>query len=76
VPAAAAAYALATGAEAVRVGADLGWRHIPAVWAIFPTIHVAHGVGFASGLLRYLRAPDWSSDPERVPARRAHLHAV
>jgi succinoglycan biosynthesis protein ExoA len=76
VPAAAAAYALATGAEAVRVGRNLGARGLATVWAIFPTIHVAHGIGFASGLVRYVRARDWPAEPDRVPARKTHLRAV
>jgi succinoglycan biosynthesis protein ExoA len=76
IPAAAATYLLATGAEAVRVGRGLGARGLAAVWAVFPTIHFAHGVGFASGLWRYKRVPDWPLEPERVPARKAHLHAV
>lgn len=75
-PAAAATYALATGAEAVRVGRALGARAIPTVWAIFPVLHVAHGAGFASGLWRYLRKPDWPAEPERVPPRKAQLRAV
>lgn len=58
-PLAFAGYALATGAEAVRVAAPLGPRGIATAWAIFPVLHASHGAGFASGLLRYLRAPDW-----------------
>ncbi len=54
-----AAYALATGVEAVRVGRRAGWSAIPIVWAIFPTLHVAHGIGFARGLVRYFLRPDW-----------------
>jgi hypothetical protein len=52
-PIAFAAYALATGAEAVRVGRGAGATAIPLVWAIFPVLHVSHGVGFAAGLVRY-----------------------
>jgi len=74
-PVAFATYALATGAEAVRVGAKLGPAAIPTIWAIFPTLHVSHGVGFAAGLLRYLRAPDWPAEPERIP-KRVTLRAV
>jgi glycosyltransferase involved in cell wall biosynthesis len=74
-PLAFATYALATGAEAVRVGARLGPAAIPAIWAIFPTLHVSHGVGFAAGLLRYLRNPDWPAEPERI-AKRVTLRAV
>ena len=54
-----AAYALVTGAEAVRVGRQAGWGAVPIVWAIFPTLHVAHGLGFARGLVRYSLHPDW-----------------
>ena len=46
------------------------------VWAIFPVLHVSHGVGFAAGLLQYLRKPDWPAEPERVPPRKAQLRAV
>ena len=47
------AYAFATGAEAIRVGRAAGVAAIPVVWAIFPVLHVSHGVGFAVGLVRY-----------------------
>jgi glycosyltransferase involved in cell wall biosynthesis len=62
-------YALATGAEAVRVGRHAGLAAIPTVWAIFPVLHASHGVCFLAGLLRYLRAPDWSA-AERLPAEK------
>jgi glycosyltransferase involved in cell wall biosynthesis len=75
-PVAFATYALATGAEAVRVGGKLGLSAIPTVWAIFPVLHAAHGAGFAAGLLRYLIAPDWPVEPERIPPRRVVLRAV
>ena len=60
-----AAYALATGAEAVRVGVAEGALAVPVVWAIFPLLHVAQGVGFAAGLARYVVRPDWE-DAERL----------
>lgn len=47
------AYALGTAAEAIRVGRKEGLLTIPVVWAIFPVLHVSHGVGFAVGLVRY-----------------------
>ncbi len=75
-PAAYAAYALATGAEAVRVGGKLGLSAIPTVWAIFPVLHAAHGAGFAAGLVQYLRKPDWTAEPLRVPVRKVVLRAV
>lgn len=67
-PLAFGAYALATGVEAVRVGRKAGWSAIPAVWAIFPTLHASHGAGCAAGLWHYLRRPDWS-EPEVLPHR-------
>jgi len=75
-PAAFAAYALATGIEAVRVGGKLGLAAIPTVWAIFPVLHASHGVGFAAGLLQYFRKPDWPAEPARVPPRKVVLRAV
>jgi glycosyltransferase involved in cell wall biosynthesis len=75
-PAALAAYALATGAEAVRVGKDLGPSAIPTIWGIFPVLHVAHGVGFAAGLIRYLRDPDWGPVELLSDAKKSHLRVV
>jgi hypothetical protein len=74
--AALATYALATGVEAVRVGREAGGAAIPTVWAIFPVLHASHGIGFAAGLWQYLRKPDWTEQPERVPPRRVALRAV
>jgi succinoglycan biosynthesis protein ExoA len=67
-----ATYALATGAEAVRVGRKAG-AALPIVWAMFPVLHVSHGIGFAAGLVQYLRMPDWRAQPEVVASRPAHL---
>jgi len=70
-----AGYALATGAEAVRVGRPEGLAAIPVIWAIFPVLHVSHGAGFAAGLVKYVVRPDWT-DPEHLPAvRPAQLDA-
>ncbi len=74
-PLAFATYALASGAEAVRLGNKLGAAGIPVVWAMFPVLHASHGIGFAAGLLQYLRKPDWAAEPERV-AKRTLLRAV
>lgn len=74
-PLAFATYALATGAEAVRVGGKLGPAAIPLVWAMFPVLHASHGIGFAAGLLQYLRTPDWPAEPERIP-KKVTLRAV
>jgi len=59
-----AAYGLLTLFEAVRVARRDGPAAVGVVWAIFPSIHVAHGLGFGSGLLHYLRKPDWRRDGE------------
>ena len=37
---------------------SIGWAAAPLVWAIFPVLHLSHGLGFASGLLRFTRHPD------------------
>ncbi|MDX2088500.1 MAG: glycosyltransferase family 2 protein [Kofleriaceae bacterium] len=66
-----AAYALATGAEAMRVARTLGPGGITTVWRIFPVLHGAHAAGFWAGLLQYLRAPDWSGGHERLAVRDA-----
>jgi glycosyltransferase involved in cell wall biosynthesis len=58
-------YALATGAEAVRVGSREGALAVPVVWALFPAVHAARGAGFAAGLVRYVVKPDWQ-DAERL----------
>ncbi|MBK7534125.1 MAG: glycosyltransferase family 2 protein [Myxococcales bacterium] len=74
-PPAVAGYLLASGAEAVRVAAPLGPRAVATAMAIFPILHFSHGSGFAAGLWRYLRQPDWPAEPELLPPR-AHLRAV
>ncbi len=74
-PPAAAGYLLAAGAEAVRVAAPLGAKAVLTALAIFPVLHFSHGSGFAAGLWRYLRNPDWSSEPELLPPR-SQLRAV
>jgi len=62
-----AAYALATGAEAVRVGRREGALAVPVVWAVFPILHVSHGAGFATGLVRYALMPDWAPAEKIAP---------
>ncbi len=62
-----AAYALATGAEAVRVGRSEGLVAIPVVWAIFPVLHASHGAGFAAGLVKYVTRPDWTPPEHLAP---------
>ncbi len=60
-PLALAAYALVTGAAAVRVSRGEGIVTIPIAWAAYPVMHLAHGVGFGAGFVRALVKPDWSS---------------
>jgi cellulose synthase/poly-beta-1,6-N-acetylglucosamine synthase-like glycosyltransferase len=62
------AYAALALAEAVRVGRRGGLGQVLTVWAIFPVLHVAHGLGFGAGLVHYARRPDWA-EPELLPPR-------
>lgn len=66
-PLAAAAYALTTGAAAVRVGRREGVVTIPIAWAAYPVMHLAHGVGFGSGLVRSALHPDWEKEAVSEP---------
>jgi cellulose synthase/poly-beta-1,6-N-acetylglucosamine synthase-like glycosyltransferase len=70
-----AAYALVTGAEAVRVGRSEGVGAIPVVWSIFPILHTSHGVGFATGLVKYLLRPDWQPAERLAPPASARAEA-
>jgi glycosyltransferase involved in cell wall biosynthesis len=55
------AYGAACAVEAVRVSRRHGLLLAsPVVAAIFPVLHVSHGVGFGVGLVRYALRPDWS----------------
>jgi len=73
-PLAVAAYALVTGAAAVRVAREEGLVTVPIAWAAYPVMHVAHGVGFGAGLVRAVVRPDWGppsypeGEPEPEPA--------
>jgi succinoglycan biosynthesis protein ExoA len=62
-PFALAAYALVTGAAAVRVARGEGIVTIPIAWAAYPVMHLAHGVGFGSGLVRAVVRPNWQPTP-------------
>lgn len=59
-PIALGVYALVTGAAAVRVSKSEGIVTIPIAWAAYPVMHLAHGVGFGSGLVRAVVKKDWS----------------
>jgi hypothetical protein len=76
-------YATLTGIEAIRVSRRTSPDAAPVIWCIFPVMHVSQGIGFATGLLRYLRRPDWD-EPARIAPRadaagggaRAHARAA
>lgn len=74
-PLVAAIYGALTGLEAVRVAHALGPASVLTVWAIFPLLHVSHGVGVAAGLMHYSRRPDWS-EPERIPPRETEVAPI
>ena len=63
-------YALVTGLEAARVTRGREGATALTVWAIFPTLHAAHGLGMLVGLARYALRPDWGP-PELLPPRGA-----
>jgi cellulose synthase/poly-beta-1,6-N-acetylglucosamine synthase-like glycosyltransferase len=85
-----AGYALATGAEAVRVvrradargelPREKGVLTLPlstaVVWGIFPVLHVSHGAGFAAGLVRYVLHPDWAAAERMSPPGAARAQAT
>ena len=54
-------YGTATVVEALRVSRRHGFSLAPAVAAIFPLLHVSHGVGFGVGLVQYALNPDWAA---------------
>ncbi len=56
--AAALLYALATGAEAIRLA---GRFAAPALltWLTYPIMHISHGIGFGVGLIRFALRPNW-----------------
>ncbi len=59
-------YGAASALEAIRVTRKegVGLHLAPIVASIFPVLHVSHGVGFAAGLVKYLRKPDWAHADE------------
>lgn len=67
--AAALAYAALVAAEALRLARRTSPRDFPVLCAIFPTMHLAHGLGFWAGLLRGVTARSPRREPEHLPAR-------
>jgi hypothetical protein len=61
-------YCGVTMTEALRMGKRHGGPRLRSIWGVFPVIHIGHGVGFALGLVRYARRPDWTA-PERLAPR-------
>ncbi len=61
-------YGAATIVEAIRVTRKRGLHLAPIAAAIFPVLHVSHGVGFGVGLVQYAISPDWSEENERIPS--------
>ncbi len=59
-----ALYGAGCAIEGARVARKHGLHLAPVVASIFPILHVAHGVGFGAGLVKYLLAPDWQADHE------------
>jgi succinoglycan biosynthesis protein ExoA len=61
----AAAYAVGTGVEAVRVSRRVG-APAAVTWLAFPAMHFPHGAGFGVGLVRFLLWPNWTApEPDR-----------
>lgn len=62
-------YALAALFEAVRVTPRKDLYLAPLVAAIFPVMHAAHGLGFATGLVKHAGTSVREPEPERLAAR-------
>jgi hypothetical protein len=58
------AYALGAVGAAIAVGRRGAWRYVPVMPAIFAILHLAWGLGFLAGLVRFL--PRWFR-PETPP---------
>lgn len=64
-------YGATCALEAVRVTRRSELALAPVVASIFPVLHVAHGLGFGAGLVRYLLAPDWARGRDTAGRRFA-----
>jgi hypothetical protein len=60
-------YGAMSAIEAVRVSRRHGLQYAPVVAAIFPVLHVSHGVGFGLGLVHYALNRDWPKDQPPAP---------
>jgi succinoglycan biosynthesis protein ExoA len=61
-------YAVVAAVEALRAARRHPGASAPAVWAVFPVLHVSHGCGMVAGFVRYALRPDWGP-PERLAPR-------
>lgn len=73
-PLALGAYAAITGVEALRVGLKEGLWAVPVVWAIFPTLHLSHGIGMLQGLVKYTVKPKPPEIPDLAPRANGASH--
>lgn len=73
-PLAFGAYATITGIEALRVGMKEGLWAVPVVWAIFPTLHLSHGIGMLQGLIKYTLKPKPPEIPTLDPLPNGAVH--
>jgi glycosyltransferase involved in cell wall biosynthesis len=64
-----ALYLLVVIAEALRASKRVDIRLLPRVAAIFPVMHVAHGIGFAVGLVVHAGRAAREEEPERLAVR-------
>jgi len=64
-------YGAAALVEGIRVSRRHGLALAPVAAAIFPVLHVSHGVGFATGLAQYALHPDWHPSTPVSPPRPA-----
>ncbi len=55
-----ALYLLADLAVSVRIASHAGWRHLPRLLLTFPTLHLAYGLGFWAGVIRF--GPPWQRE--------------
>ncbi len=62
-------YGLLVVAEAARAAGRRNGQIFPMVAAIFPVLHLAHGLGFAVGLALYADPRARDAEPERLAAR-------
>jgi glycosyltransferase involved in cell wall biosynthesis len=61
-------YAVCTALEAFHMGIRHRTWTIPVIWAIFPVIHLAHGIGMLLGLIKYTIIPKPTRIDKLVPA--------